>query len=650
MTPVTPQDLGLPSPHQIGTSATPPGAGATVDWPWLLAVLGWAAFLSTFALSGGAGFEPIDAWVAQTAREMLDAGAWIVPQFAGETRLQKSPGPYWAVMVTSLLSGQPIDAATARIPNAIAAVVFCGVVYWLTCRIAGRRAAVFAGFAAASSVLVLWWSHRAASDFGLATWTLVSLACLFVALEQSPTGRPRVGLLLLGYFAAGMGMLWKFPMPLAVVGAPAAVYVAIGGRWRVLATRWHLAGLVVFALPWLPWVIAVLMHEPGAIDKWRVETIDRYTGDLPNVAEQGAAAAIGAYLAAPLLYCLPYSLSLPAAFSWLWRRRPEVDRRGLWFCAAWFVSLLVFLSVSAGKEQRYILPALPPLFVLLGVELSALFDPARVRPTWLTRLILLGVLLVLPATLFVGGCFALSTWWRQRGQFELAGLRDWSDVWPIAALGGAILVAGAVASAWCYHRGRRGAAFAVLVVMMAAFWMHFWPRGMPIFYSQRPFDEFAARLLDPQVVPPSQRRTLRMIGTHEPRLIWRSDLRFPRLLDQFELLAEQRGSRSIEYETNRYRDAMIAGLDGDEQVLYVMPLVVLLRGCIDGPKEFARIGRPPPPLHLWAQSRYGTPDQQYVLVSNRPAPRGDAELNLPPKLALGVSKQGGRLPPWGGAE
>jgi 4-amino-4-deoxy-L-arabinose transferase-like glycosyltransferase len=141
----------------------------------------------------------------------------------------------------------------------------------------------------------------------------------------------------------------------------------------------HLVGIGVFLLPWLPWAIVFVQVEPTVLDKWRVEFLDRFTGELPNVADQQADwKQYLTYLYVPLIYCLPFSLSLPAALLRGFRKTEGVSRDGAIFMLIWFFGLLAFFTAAAGKEMRYFLPALPPLFVLLGVELALLFDPRAV--------------------------------------------------------------------------------------------------------------------------------------------------------------------------------------------------------------------------------------------------------------------------------
>lgn len=590
--------------------------------PWTARTLGWFSLLIACTgivcfsgLYGGAGFEPTDCWVAQTAREMHAGTTWhdfIVPRFSGETRMQKSPGPYWAVIATAAARGTPVDEAAARIPNGIAAVLLVMTIFWLTRRIAGDRAAVFAGFAAAGSVLVLYWSHRGASDLGVATFTTVSLACLWVAANEPP-GAKRALLWIGCYFAAGLGMLYKLPMSLVTVGLPALVYVLLRKRWRMLGRPIHLVGLGVFLLPWLPWAVSVALSEPTALAKWRVEYLDRFTGDLPNVQDQRTDLAIYfVYLLAPLVYCLPFSLSLPQAVGRALRRDPAVNRDGQVFLLIWFLSHLAFFTAAAGKELRYFLPAIPPLLVLLGIELSAFFDPQRPR-NWKRVKVVAGAVTLLTAAGFAAGTFAVRIWFRQRGSAE--GFA-WSEVWPPYAITAAIFSVGVGLAAALFAARRTNASFAALVGTMWAVWLYGWPALGPVFASQRAFQDFATQLRER--IPPADVARMRMIGTQDSRHIWLADYRFPRIIDQLRLLEMQGGRRSLPREMWLTAKRITELLNGEERVLLVAPLLDYALFQVGAERVAARIGEPPPPAHLWLRTRVGREDQHFVVFSNHP--------------------------------
>lgn len=602
---------------------------APTTWGWLIALVGWTVVVSFYQLAGGAGLEPVEAWVAQPAREtyeniaeMLanrDEAGWqwrplIIPQFCGETRMQKSPGAYWAVILTAYLRGQPVDEVAARIPNATFTVLFVITVFWLARRIAGDRAAIFAGFAAASSAMVLHWSHNGASDMGAATLITMSLACLWVASEDEPPGPKRVALWLLGYFLGGLAMLYKMPLPLVCVGLPAFLYVLLRNRWRIFGSWWHLLGLGLFLLPWLPWALAAWYFEPMAIYKWRIEYFDRVTGDLPNVQDQLKWYWYLYYVGVALALAIPYSLSIPSAVARAFRRQSAVNRDGLLFVVIWFLSLLVFLSVAAGKETRYLLPAMAPLFVLLGVELAAFFDPNRSSRPQLDKLGFWAVCALVPAVLIALGFVVRRTFWENHLSHNMFG---WAEVWPPYAVAAVIFAAGAILAAWLYRRRRESASFAALVGTMWAGWFWIWPQFTPVASSQAPFKEFAGQL---QALAPEHQARLRHIAQQDPRIIWYSDVRFPRIVDQLDLLEMVGGRRRLEHETLIVGKEMVRQLGSDELALFVSSAMHYVLFHTAARELLALEGSPVPPMYVWRIATKGRIDRRYVLYGNRPPP------------------------------
>lgn len=641
--PATSEAARSSAPSQDTASPPPPvneptwrrQSPAPSTWGWLVALMGWTVLLSFYQLDGGAGLEPVEAWVAQPAREMYeniaemvanrDEQGWqwrplIIPEFCGETRMQKSPGAYWAVCLTSYLRGEPVDEVSARIPNAIAAVLLVITIFWLTRRIAGDRAAIFAGFAAASSTMVLYWSHGAASDLGVATLITMSLACLWVGSEDEPPGWRRNAFWLLGYFLAGLGMLYKLPLPLVCIGLPAFLYVLLRNRWKIFASWWHLLGLALFLLPWLPWALAAMHFEEAALFKWRIEYFDRVTGELPNVDDQKAWFWYLFYLGVALLLSIPYSLSIPIAIARPFRRSAEVNRNGRYFVLIWFVSLLVFYTIATGKETRYVLPVMPPLFVLLGGELAAFFDPKRPARPGLDRLCLVAVCVLVP-----GGMVTL-TWLLHNklwSEHLSAGMFTWAEVWQPYTVAAAIFAAGAILATWLYLRRRENASFATLVGTMWLMWLWVWPSFMPVVASQMPFKDFAEQL---KTLSPEHRASIKQVAQQDPRYIWYSDVRFPRVIDQLELLRMEGGRRDVEFEMRKIGEEMIRLLEGNQLALFVASPKHYVRFHSRAQVELEREGRSLPKTYVWMQSRVGHWSRRYILFSNQSPPWPEPEL------------------------
>lgn len=584
---------------------------------WLIALLGWSVFISFYHLDGGSGFEPIECWVAQTAREMYESSAWrdwMVPRFAGETRMQKSPGAYWAVCLVSALRGAPIDEVSARAPNALAAVILAATVFWLTLRIAGERAAIFAGFSVASSVFLLHRSHTGSSDLGVTALMTLSLACLFIGSEHTDRRSTQVWLWLAGYFAAGLSMLYKMPMPLLCVGPPAVAYVALRWRWSIFASRWHLLGLATFCLPWAPWAIYAGVSESAALDKWRVEFWDRFTGDLPNVQSQQPWEAYFLYLGTAAVFAFPYTLSLPLALIRMFRRSEKVDDAGRWFTLIWFLGLFLLFSVSSGKETRYFLPAMPPLFIMLGVELAEFFRPGGNRgPAW--RWSVFSVIALLTVGGAVAGAYGLAHW---REATAMTDVISWPDLRQIYAITIGIFAAGVILSAALFAARRANASFGALVFATWATFLYAWPNLMPIMMSQAPARDFAAQLRER--LTPAQLADVRQVGQHDPRYVWYADARFPRVIDQLKLLEMQGGRRSLDAEVRLIGEEMVRRLEAPAPALFVSAIEDYVRFQAGAWAELKAAGREMPPTHLWIVSNVGRYDRRFVLFGNQPPP------------------------------
>lgn len=612
-------------------STTAPATGARQPRAllWLLLAIVGVLAVGLINIRGGPGLEPTDAWVAQTAREMCetpDWRGWVVPHFSGEVRMQKSPGPYWLVAAISKLRGGEVDIVSIRLPNILAVVLLVVTTFWLTSEIAGRRAAAFAAMCTASTGIVLAWTSRGASDFGLAALMALSLTSLWVATERRERGASQTALWLLGYFAAGLAMLYKMPMPLVCVGLPVFVYLTVRLRWRVLLDWRHLVGLALFALPWLPWAILVTQLEPHALYKWKVEYLDRMTGELPNYDEQKRWTTYLYYFGLALGFCLPYSASLPIAVLRPFRREENVDRRGIWFVQIWFWSLMAFFTLSGGKENRYFLPMLPPLMVLLGGELSAFFHPQRRVIAAIDRIVpwLLGVLI--PAGFVAVGVVLRKQWYP-----TVADMVAWGEVQTALLVMGAILTLTAVMTALLLQWRREHGAFLTLALGMWAVWA--WTAGalLPLIASDQPLREFSGQLRDR--LGDEQRTALRQVAVQDPRVIWYSDVRFPRAIDQLRLLEMQGGKRSRETETRLIGEEIVRRLEARQLALFLATSVDYVTFELLAPMELARLGREMPARYVWLYSRLGRFDQRFVVFGNQPPPWMPPTIELPDKLS-----------------
>ncbi len=236
--------------------------------------------------------------------------------------------------------------------------------------------------------LWLFYSGMLLFDLVLVYFVLLSIYGALLSLRRE--GRGWV------YLALGLalGLLTKGPVMLldslpVILLAP--MWVVPGDRrWG----RWYLGVLlatIAGSLLALAWAVPAALQggaEYARMIGWH-QTADRL--------------GKGYMHARPWWWYLP--LLIPLLFPWLflpglWRglQGSLPDDRGLRFCLAWLLPVLLLLSLIGGKKVHYLVPLLPPAALLISRLLSQR-DPATANTAcWLPGLLIALVGLLLSAT------------------------------------------------------------------------------------------------------------------------------------------------------------------------------------------------------------------------------------------------------------
>jgi 4-amino-4-deoxy-L-arabinose transferase-like glycosyltransferase len=326
---------------------------------FVVGVLVAAGILAGWKLSA-VPLDDHESFVSVAAREMLASGNWIEPTFNGQSRLQKTPLSYWLVASISSFTGK-VDEFTARLPSAVLAFLSaCAVLYfvsrWLSLRIALIATAVWA-----TSIAYVHWSHSARPEIGLAFFVTLCLLSFYSAIT-SEDRRNRVIFMLVFWVSFALGNLAKGPAPVVYVGLPAILYIAVNKRWREIPKLLPVWGIIICLIVILPWPLAAAYKANWDVIIWKREFFDRLFGEY----------AAGRYpwyyyfgmifkYTAPWCIFLPIALAAPFYKKW-GGKRPVMQY--LWL---WFVADYVFLTLSGGKRQHYLLPLIPAFSILTAI-------------------------------------------------------------------------------------------------------------------------------------------------------------------------------------------------------------------------------------------------------------------------------------------
>lgn len=545
-----------------------------------------------------------------------------------------------------------ITELSTRAPAVLYLILISLVCFEFGRRAYSTTAGAIAGLLCSASVFGLKWGQNGSAELGLAFFCLLTLFLAWSAAGLGPS-RKRLWMWIATAIAATLGMLQKAPMPLLFCGPPILLLLLAQLRPAApvnLLRDWRLAlaGLVFLlgSAAWPAWIAAT---HPGAADVFWHETVGRFTGDMTVAARQAQLAAtpdaantalsqpsttthpnaspppppatlpysisepnfalparpstqrteqqikqakanIALYLKAILVYSFPWSFSILVAplavlFARQWRSSAPAS---LYLLAAAILPLTV-LCLSAGREERYIVPLLPVLFLPLAAHYQDLFAQGRPRIRTLVG-ITCGLCFVLALVLFATACLAagidlhndppaliersshiaasigisMTSLAEQLVSLtaELAPIYE-PLRWPLACLFGLIAIATAAAAA-LYARSREQAAFCILILLPLTCAGLFRPALAPLLDSGHEERSFANWMNDH--VPPNA--DIRWIGTQNATLIYYAQRPMQRLLTpESEALFE----RNRTYSTGEYRTLIdqAAKLIASDQLVFL---------------------------------------------------------------------------------
>ena len=351
-------------------SAVPPEVRCRRDVLLLAAVFGVANLL----LLGRVPLaNPDEARYAEIPREMLARGDWVTPWLNATPYFEKPPLVYWTVGLARLLFGA--GEVAARLTPALFGLAGVVLTYATGRRLFGRPAGLAAAIVLGSSLLYLVLSRVLLLDMVVSVLMTVALSCFILGVREpaAATGGGQAGArrrwLFLGLYAsAALATLAKGLIGFLIPGAVMFLWLLIFNQWRRLLPMYLGSGIVVFLALAAPWHVLAAQRNPEWAQFYFVrEHWERFTTTTHART-------------APAWFFVPVLLA--GLFPWVgflggavrdavaggWARRRE--NAEAWFLITWAVFVFLFFSKSQSKLIPYILPALPPLALLIGASLA----------------------------------------------------------------------------------------------------------------------------------------------------------------------------------------------------------------------------------------------------------------------------------------
>jgi 4-amino-4-deoxy-L-arabinose transferase-like glycosyltransferase len=257
---------------------------------------------------------------------------------------------------------------------------------WLARRLYGAETSRWLLLLLPTTVGMIGFSHAAATDMPFsATLTIAMVfAASIIGLtrnENSPIipRSPWLALIFLGFFL-GLAVLAKGPAAIILTGGTVLLWAVFTKRWRDAFRCLHPVALVSFCLTALPWYLLCSRRNPEFFRVFIVEhNFKRFlTPEFQHIQP------FWFYVPIILVALFPWTMFLaPVKISALrdWRSRYASDASFLFF-VSWALFPIIFFSASQSKLPGYILPAVPPLAILLASLVSGYAQADERAPRW----------------------------------------------------------------------------------------------------------------------------------------------------------------------------------------------------------------------------------------------------------------------------
>lgn len=415
-------------------------------------------------------------------RMHADAGYdWYLSYNDHVHRIAKPPMVTWQHMLAWI----GLDPATAspdtllhraRLMAVAMGLLTLIAVYWAGLSLDDVALAASAALSVGAMVFFQRQARTASYDIHFVAFATLSIAAGLWAIGPRElalsAGRVIGGWVICGVALAAAAMC-KNPLAYPVVLIPLALAVVVIPRRRLVSAAGLIGALAISLAAVLPWYVAVHNTVANADKRLRVEFEAMRDTAQPFYYYLGLFALVA-----------PWCIWLVAAVAHPFMDGRRIDFRRRLIPWLWFIALLLMFSAHPTKQQRYILPVVPAVGMLIAFvwrDHETMLRKGRTPDGYNGWVNIHGVSLLL-VSLFYGPFLALQDWLMQftaeqvvAQELEAMHEPAVGDVsWPAAVVTTVVLTALALWTWRVHRRGHPLRAFACTaiwaIVLMCVYW------------------------------------------------------------------------------------------------------------------------------------------------------------------------------------
>ena len=317
-------------------------------------------------------YSPDEARYVEIPREMIADHDYVTPHLNGARYFEKPIMGYWLIAGAIRVFGE--NAFAGRFMPAVSTGLAALIVMLLAAKMTGKREiGLYAAgcFLLMPLVFIIGTTCTLDAIFSLfVTATVASFYCAMEGYLEKKRMKCVLWLLATGA-AAGCAFLVKgflaFALPVMAV-LP----------WLIWEKRWK----AIFTMPWLPFVMAVLVIAPWGIlvhraqpDFWRYFVVEEHFARFFGGAEAEHPHGPFYFLLTLLWGAAEWFLLAPAIGYGVGKIGVRGEKNSWFrFLLCWFAGPFLFLSASSGKLPTYILPCFPALAIMISAGIFRYFE------------------------------------------------------------------------------------------------------------------------------------------------------------------------------------------------------------------------------------------------------------------------------------
>lgn len=300
-----------------------------------------------------------EAAYAGFAKEMLQSGNWLIPDFMWSEIHRKTPLHFWNIALSYKIFG--INEFSVRFPSALYSFLTYLLIYFAGRSLFGRKVAFLSVVVISTTLFIPSLAKISVTDATLLFYTTVcAFALLFIIKERS---------------FKWVFFFWvSFALALLTKGPPIILFTAaLGGllllfhpnrKNLIILHPWFFLPLAV--LPLFIWGYLVSQKDGGVFITW---LIDWYILKRVGGSVLGQTGPPGTHLLSLFVFFIPYLMFFPKAIwiglSSIFKKEKEINfLLSAWFIAGWFL-----YEWSPSKLPAYVIAAHVPLAILIGKQI-----------------------------------------------------------------------------------------------------------------------------------------------------------------------------------------------------------------------------------------------------------------------------------------